>query len=747
MNDNKLIYYIVRNNSLSKHDIGFFKKFYGQIDVFKNYGIVHFIYISGKDIKCSVFKNNEEEVKTLATYNHYLVRHFFFFFVILKYMKDYKPSMVYHRYKMSEGTFINFLKKVKKKFNAIIFVEFPTFPYDNNWGKESLCKKVLLPIDKFYRTKLKKYVNLAITYYNNNSIFGISTVKIANGINIDDIKKIEEKPCFTNCINLLAVASLGFWHGYDRVIRGIAEFKKKNSDTKVLFNIVGEGKEKANLEKLVNDLNLQDSVIFLGTKRGEELNSLFEKAHVAVNTIGWHRMKVEYTDTLKAREYCARGIPFVSAGKDFSFNNDFKYIYKVEENDDPIDISKIISFYKDIKEDNYIDEMRNYAKENLTWHKQFEKVKRKVDEIEKVSNSNKRKKIKIAIVFPKDSEGIFNKSSKKTFGGATTQLYNIGVALSEEKNIEIFSLIGKYNFTEEDRKKLNFVTQKKNTFLFKLFLYLKLVFIINPDYVLQRGLSPFSPFISIALSFFRIKYLFMFAHDNEVSGCFQKDNKKCFLFKALLKKSYRLFVQNNFQKETIEKRYNIKTYMLKSGYFLKKEDINIKDSVLWVSRLEPWKRAEIFINLAKKLPNYKFQLIGPQYRGFLFYENKIKEMAKDVNNLELIGFVPFDEIDNYFNKAKIFVNTSKREGFPNTFIQSFLASTPVVSLSVNPDNIFSDSSVGIYCDDDEEKMKETIIKLFSDEEMYKKMSEKAYLKAEEEYDIRKNVKSFLSIIS
>jgi hypothetical protein len=34
-------------------------------------------------------------------------------------------------------------------------------------------------------------------------------------------------------------------------------------------------------------------------------------------------------------------------------------------------------------------------------------------------------------------------------------------------------------------------------------------------------------------------------------------------------------------------------------------------------------------------------------------------------NLSLWG--PDDEIGNYFSKVKIFINTSKKEGFPNMF--------------------------------------------------------------------------------
>ena len=112
----------------------------------------------------------------------------------------------------------------------------------------------------------------------------------------------------------------------------------------------------------------------MGAKTGGDLDSLFNKSHVAVNTIGWHRMNIRNSDTLKAREYCARGIPFISSGNDMDFAESFKYIYKVPEDDSPIDISGIIKFYKTLKPGNIVNDMRKYAEKNLTWDNQFKKI-------------------------------------------------------------------------------------------------------------------------------------------------------------------------------------------------------------------------------------------------------------------------------------------------------------------------------------------------------------------------------------
>jgi len=70
--------------------------------------------------------------------------------------------------------------------------------------------------------------------------------------------------------------------------------------------------------------------------------------------------------------YCSFGLPFVFAGRDDDFDNDLPFIFKGKDGDKGIDLDILISDYNSriMKP----KEIRNHARNYLTWEKRMEKV-------------------------------------------------------------------------------------------------------------------------------------------------------------------------------------------------------------------------------------------------------------------------------------------------------------------------------------------------------------------------------------
>jgi glycosyltransferase involved in cell wall biosynthesis len=116
--------------------------------------------------------------------------------------------------------------------------------------------------------------------------------------------------------------------------------------------------------------------------------------------------------------------------------------------------------------------------------------------------------------------------------------------------------------------------------------------------------------------------------------------------------------------------------------------------VLWVGRSDPvYKRPDLCLDLAVRLPQVRFVMVmAPMDRD---YHAMLKRRRPA--NVEIIDGLPLRAMPHLFRAALALVSTSSREGFPNVFLQAGQFGIPVVSLSVDPDGIFSDRGAGVVC--------------------------------------------------
>jgi glycosyltransferase involved in cell wall biosynthesis len=353
------------------------------------------------------------------------------------------------------------------------------------------------------------------------------------------------------------------------------------------------------------------------------------------------------------------------------------------------------------------------------------------------------------LFFPENEVARGGKSN--TFGGAEVNLYNLALKLSEDPKYKITFLVGDYGqpdvvkFNEIVIKKFKYLDIKRYTNLgykiLRRFYIIKSLTSKKYDIVINSTATEMLGWIAFLAKKIRgAKLVFRLASDVNLDFDYYKRKRKSlyFLYKYGLLNSDLVVSQTDYQRDTLRERYNINIILIKNGFFLK-EDVSVqnKQFILWVSRSIDMKRPEIFIEMSKRVPNEKFIIIMP---GENSTKEKVREAVKGLPNIELIDFVPFSDIQTYFDKAKLFVNTSDFEGYPNTFIQACLGKTPILSLNVNPDNMIVKYDLGYYCNGDIEKAIECIKQLSDDKIKY--YGENAFRYVKEKHNINDSAKSY-----
>jgi glycosyltransferase involved in cell wall biosynthesis len=211
---------------------------------------------------------------------------------------------------------------------------------------------------------------------------------------------------------------------------------------------------------------------------------------------------------------------------------------------------------------------------------------------------------------------------------------------------------------------------------------------VDADIYYQRACGVSTGYTAAFCRHFARKFIYAAASDADFDPtapliAFRRDKA---IYKWGLRRSDVIVVQNPVQVEKCQRVYGREPVLAKSCYVPPaKFKVDSKGYVLWVSTLRRLKQPELFIELAQKLPQYRFRMVGgaadPDY-----FDN-LQSMAEGVSNLEFAGFIPHVDIEREFDGARLFVNTSEFEGFPNTFLNSWARAIPTVSFVDTGSNV------------------------------------------------------------
>ncbi len=360
---------VYRINKDDPSNTGVIKKCLAQQEAFSHHGIqTDMLWLSKKGVlkNSELIKAIELPPHSLKVYGFY----FFYFGTILKSLESKEQyDFIYLRHPFFDPLLVSALQQIKKRNQDIkIILEINTYPYDAE--PKRILHKASLSMDKYFRKNAHQYVDRIVDYGVRKTIWQIPTLSIRNGINLDNIPFAKRKSN-DGKLRMIAVGNWSYWHGLDRLILGIKDYIDRGERAAIELLIVGDGPETESLRNLVNEYNLGERIIFSPATFGTDLDKLFESADVGIGTLGLHRKNVTLDSSLKHREYCARGLPFILSSPDLDFPDDLNFIHYVPSNDDRIDIVELIKWYALVEDRTLI---RQYAERQITWKAQLRPI-------------------------------------------------------------------------------------------------------------------------------------------------------------------------------------------------------------------------------------------------------------------------------------------------------------------------------------------------------------------------------------
>lgn len=327
---------------------------------------------------------------------------------------------------------------------------------------------------------------------------------------------------------------------------------------------------------------------------------------------------------------------------------------------------------------------------------------------------------------------ISNSLIGKTKGGGELQIALLAKALAlQNHKVVIIDPYSEKNFTTEDGiEVVNMPTWNKGLKGIRLFsnripaLY-KLLKQQNADYYYCRMRSYFHLVSFLVTRRIKKKFILAVASDIDVlnfKNQYKYEHKPNFrlskyislqlpndiIFRFLLKRADFVVLQHIGQDVNLDlcKGKKIIFPNIIDQRLLKGSNSATEDYFIYLGSLSSLKGSDKLLQLSEITDQaIKIMIVGQPNDA---KSVEVFEQLKTKSNIVLKGRLNHEEALDLVSKSKALINTSNFEGFPNVFLEAWALGIPVISLKVNPGNVFTNFRLGVCCDGSLEMMKRSI---------------------------------------
>lgn len=184
-----------------------------------------------------------------------------------------------------------------------------------------------------------------------------------------------------------------------------------------------------------------------------------------------------------------------------------------------------------------------------------------------------------------------------------------------------------------------------------------------------------------------------------------------------------ILVQSVWQQTALQRNYGLPSTVAGMLVEPRKFDLRFEErsiDALWVNNMRPFKRADRFLDFAASTPSTNCHMIGGPGSGFDHVFEEISRRAATIPSLVFHGPVPYHDVNDFYERSRVFVNTSDSEGFPNSYLQAWMRGTPVVAF-FDPDGIIRREGLGEAVSSDAE-LQAAVVRLNSDAQLWQEVS-------------------------
>lgn len=219
----------------------------------------------------------------------------------------------------------------------------------------------------------------------------------------------------------------------------------------------------------------------------------------------------------------------------------------------------------------------------------------------------------------------------------------------------------------------------------------------RPDFVVVLGWTAWLALLALPRRLWNYRLVYICGLDTEIDGSFGRTHGwRGRIFEHGVRAADIRFAMSEYQRSLFSRSglscgFYRNLIAARSGAPDAEKDIDL----LWIARCRAVKQPHRFLDLAAEIPQARCVMICPPEDPAL--HASLAERARALPHVELLESVPYAAVQSFYDRSRIFVNTSLAEGFANSFIQAGQGRAAILSLQVDADGLLQKFSAGETC--------------------------------------------------
>ena len=228
----------------------------------------------------------------------------------------------------------------------------------------------------------------------------------------------------------------------------------------------------------------------------------------------------------------------------------------------------------------------------------------------------------------------------------------------------------------------------------------RLILGLKAKLMVQRAAGPDTALVAAAAAATGRQFVYSSAHVVDFDyGAFEPRSRRVRLFEWGVRRASEIVVQTQEQSELCERRFGRPGRVIRSIAEEAPPRAGDPRAFLWMGRLDSWKNPHAYLDLARSLPDARFQMVVRQSTDPELAE-AVRREASAIPNLELLPSRPRDRALELLDEAVAVVSTSDYEGMPNVFLEGWARGIPALALRHDPDSVIARYGLGAFAGGD-----------------------------------------------